>query len=285
MTDFVLGIESSCDETSVAIVSSDRRILGHIILSQSYHATYGGVVPEIAARGHMDHLDQLIQDVLKQAQLNFSDLSAIAASCGPGLIGGVIVGAMTGKAIAYAHKLPFIAVNHLEGHALSARLDQDIPFPFLLLLMSGGHTQFLLVEDIGHYTILGTTLDDAIGEAFDKTAKIMGLPYPGGMHIEAFAKHGNENAFDFPRPLKGNGKCDFSFSGLKTAVKYKMDTFKDIDDNLKADICASFQKAVLDVLVDRARNACQKLSASAKPFHHFVVAGVALPQMLFCDKD
>lgn len=273
MMHFVLGIESSCDETSVAIVSSDKKILGHIILSQTYHADYGGVVPEIAARAHMDHLDRLILEVLSQSGLKFSDLSAIAATCGPGLIGGVIVGAMMGKSIAYAHQLPFIAVNHLEGHALSVRLTEDVPFPYMLLLMSGGHTQFLLVEDIGHYTVYGTTLDDAIGEAFDKTAKILGLPYPGGMYIEQYALSGNPRAFNFPRPLKGNGDCNFSFSGLKTAIKYKIDALGILDEQTKADLCASFQQAALDVLIDRTKNACHKLSAQNIKANAFVVAG------------
>lgn len=273
MTYFILGIESSCDETSVAIISSDKKILGHIILSQTYHADYGGVVPEIAARAHMDHLDHLIIEALTQSGLKFSDLSAIAATCGPGLIGGVLVGAMMAKAIAYAHQLPFIAINHLEGHALSVRLTENVPFPYMLLLMSGGHTQFLLVEDIGHYTLYGTTLDDAIGEAFDKTAKILGLPYPGGMYVEQYALSGNPRAFHFPRPLKGNNDCNFSFSGLKTAIKYKIDSLEILDEQTKANLCASFQQATLDVLIDRTKNACQKLIAQKIKASAFVVAG------------
>lgn len=273
MVKYVLGIETSCDETSVAIVSSKKEIMSHIILSQSAHEVYGGVVPELAARAHMEHLDQLVLKVLEASKLTFQDLSAIAATAGPGLIGGVVVGSMTAKAIAYAHKKPFIAVNHLEGHALSVRLDQDIPFPFLLLLMSGGHTQLLLVKEVGEYASLGTTIDDAVGEAFDKTAKLMGMPYPGGMHIEAYARLGNPKAFDLPRPLKGSANCDFSFSGLKTAIKHKIDTLQNLDDTTKSDLCASFQQAILDVLIDRAQNACQKLSQIGIKTKHFVVAG------------
>src|SRR5688572_20505661 len=218
----VLGIESSCDETAAALVTEDRRVLADLVAAQlEDHRPYGGVVPEVAARAHLDRLDKLVGQAMCEAGIGFGELDAVAATGGPGLIGGVIVGVMTGKALASVAGKPFIAVNHLEGHALTARLTDDVPFPFLLLLVSGGHCQFLAVEDVGRYRKLGGTVDDALGEAFDKTAKILGMPYPGGPAVEQMARSGNEKAYNFPVPMKGREGCDFSFSGLKTAVRLK----------------------------------------------------------------
>jgi len=252
----VLGIETSCDETAAAIVDSQRVIRAERLLSQiDEHKPYGGIVPEIAARSHLDHIDRLAGEVMAEAKLSFADLDGIAATGGPGLIGGVIVGVMTAKAMAAAAGKPFIAVNHLEGHALAARLSGDVAFPYLLLLVSGGHCQLLAVEDVGRYRRLGTTIDDACGEAFDKTAKLLGLGYPGGPIVEATARTGDSERFKLPRPMKGREGCDFSFSGLKTAVKRAVDNLADISDHDRADLCAGFQYAVGDVLVDRTTNA------------------------------
>ena len=254
----VLGIETSCDETAAAVVADDRSILSNVVLSQlDEHRPYGGVVPEIAARAHLDYLDGIIRQALEEAGIELSALDGIAATGGPGLIGGVMVGVMTAKAIAAVHNLPFLAVNHLEGHALTARLTDDVDFPYLLLLVSGGHCQLLAVEDVGAYVRLGGTIDDAIGEAFDKTAKLLGLGYPGGPAVEAAAAVGDAKRFSLPRPLSGRPGCDFSFSGLKTAVRNA--AAKISDDALSAtdaaDLAASFQAAVGDVLVDRCNNA------------------------------
>ena len=219
----VLGIETSCDETAAALVADDRRVLAEAVLSQlAEHRPYGGVVPEIAARSHLDHLDSLIRRVMAEAGLGFADLAGIAATGGPGLIGGVMVGVMTGKAIAAVAGKPFIAVNHLEGHALTARLTDDLAFPFLLLLVSGGHCQLLLVEGVGRHRRLGTTIDDAAGEAFDKAAKMLGLGYPGGPALERAAAAGDPARIPLPRPMLGRPGADFSFSGLKTALRHRL---------------------------------------------------------------
>src|SRR5690606_24041469 len=253
-----------------------RRIVSHSLFSQlREHAPYGGVVPEIASRAHIEHLDGLIAECLDHAGLKLADLDAIAATAGPGLIGGVMVGLMTAKTLAYAANRPLIAVNHLEGHALSVRLSDDVPFPYLLLLVSGGHCQFLVVEDVGRYRRLGTTIDDAAGEAFDKTAKLLGLGYPGGPAIERLAKQGNASRFDLPKPLKGRPGCDFSFSGLKTAVRLALEGCEpEVTEQDKADLAASFQRTVMEVILDRAKNAIAALDAShGAQGKHFVVAG------------
>lgn len=253
----VLGLESSCDETAAAVLAPDGRILAEAVLSQEKeHAVYGGVVPEIAARAHLEALPGLAERVLHRAGLGFGDLGAVAATSGPGLIGGLIVGACFGKGGAIAHGLPFVAVNHLEAHALTARLpgllDGGAPaFPYLLLLVSGGHCQCVAVEGLGRYRRLGSTLDDAVGEAFDKAAKLLGLPWPGGPHLERLAAQGNARAVPLPRPLLGRPGCDFSFSGLKTAVARAVAQ----GSASHADIAASFQASVAAVLADRARNA------------------------------
>jgi N6-L-threonylcarbamoyladenine synthase len=253
----VLGIETSCDETAVAVVTGERAILSNLVLSQlDEHRPYGGVVPEIAARSHLDHLDGLVKDALRDAGVGFQDLDGIAATAGPGLIGGVFVGVMTGKAIAAARHLPFLAVNHLEGHALTVRLTEATAFPYLLLLVSGGHCQLLAVEEVGRYERLGGTIDDAVGEAFDKTAKLLGLGYPGGPLVEQAAAAGDPNRFALPRPMLGRPGLDFSFSGLKTAVRHALlGLGEGLDDQARADLAAGFQAAVGDVLGDRCRRA------------------------------
>lgn len=253
----VLGIESSCDETAAAVVSASGAVLSETLLSQREHAAFGGVVPEIAARAHLAHLPGLIAQALAEAGLRVADLGGVAASCGPGLIGGLIVGSGVAKGIALARGLPFVAVNHLEAHALTARLGTDLAFPYLLLLVSGGHCQCVAVEGVGRYRKLGGTIDDAVGEAFDKVGKLLGLPWPGGPALERLAAGGDDSRYAFPRPLKGRPGCDFSFSGLKTAVAQVVAALPPgaIAGRMAADIAASFQRAVADVLADRVAHA------------------------------
>jgi len=267
----VLGIETSCDETAAAVVDSDRRILADAVLSQvARHRPYGGVVPEIAARAHVEHLDGLIAEALAQAGLGLADLDGIAATAGPGLIGGVLVGLVTAKALAFAAGKPLLAVNHLEGHALTARLTDEVAFPYLLLLVSGGHCQLLVVEGVGRYRRLGTTVDDAAGEAFDKTAKLLGLGYPGGPAVERAAAAGDPAAVPLPRPMLGRPGCDFSFSGLKTAVAQQAAR---VPAPRVADVCAAFQAAVGDVLADRTGHAIGLARAMHPDLSALVVAG------------
>ena len=244
----VLGIESSCDETAVAVLAEDGAVLAEAVLSQAEHARFGGVVPEIAARAHLQHLPSLAARVLAEAGLAVGDLGGVAASTGPGLIGGLIVGSGFGKGVALAAGRPFVAVNHLEAHALTARLTDGVAFPYLLLLVSGGHCQCVAVRGVGDYERLGGTIDDAVGEAFDKVGKLLGLPWPGGPHVERLAAGGDPARYAFPRPLLRRPGCDFSFSGLKTAVARAL-------PGAAADIAASFQAAVAEVMGDRARNA------------------------------
>jgi N6-L-threonylcarbamoyladenine synthase len=253
----VLGLESSCDETAAAIVRGDRSILAQRVAGQEEaHRPYGGVVPDLAARAHADRLAPLVAEVMAEAGLDFADLDAIAATAGPGLIGGVMVGLVTGKALALAADKPFVAVNHLEGHALSARLaDPALDFPYLLLLVSGGHCQLLGVEGVGRYQRLATTIDDAAGEAFDKVAKILGLGFPGGPAVEKAARGGDRAAVPLPRPLLGTGDPNFSFAGLKSAVLRAANAGR----HNVPDLAASFQQAVIDCLVDRTRIALDKL--------------------------
>lgn len=257
----VLGIETSCDETAAAIVADSDHgggtIVSNIVLSQlDDHRPFGGVVPEIAARAHLDHLDSIIARALADAGMTLDAIDGVAATSGPGLIGGVHVGSMTAKAIASARGLPFVAVNHLEAHALTARLTDGVNFPYLLLLVSGGHCQLLSVEGLGQYKLLGTTIDDAIGEAFDKTAKLLGLGFPGGPAVQMAATKGDATRFKLPRPLKGRAGCDFSFSGLKTAVRQTALKLEDeASDQDIADLAASFQAAVCDTVADRCRHA------------------------------
>lgn len=263
----VLGIETSCDETAVAVVQSDGTILSNLVLSQlEEHKAFGGVVPEIAARAHLDHIDSLVKAAMSDANITYSDLDGVAATTGPGLIGGVMIGMMAGKAVSAAHNLPFMAVNHLEAHALTARLSDNVEFPYLILLVSGGHTQILVAEDVGVYKRWGTTIDDALGECFDKSAKLMGLPHPGGPNLEKMAAQCTDTEralkkFPLPSPLKGRKGCDFSFSGLKTAVRNHIEKLP--EGELKredmADLAHAFQITVGKVLQDRCHNAIEQL--------------------------
>jgi N6-L-threonylcarbamoyladenine synthase len=273
----VLGIETSCDETAAAVVDDRRQVRAEVVLSQlDQHRPYGGIVPEIAARSHLDHLDGLIAEAMRRAGLAFAELDGIAATGGPGLIGGVMVGVTMAKAIAAVHERPFIAVNHLEGHALTARLTDDVAFPFLLLLISGGHCQLLIVEEVGRYQRLGTTVDDAAGEAFDKGAKLLGLGYPGGPAIEAAAAAGDAARFALPRPMVGRPEPDFSFSGLKTALRQRVAALTasgPLAPQNRDDLAAALQAAIADCLADRTARAIAIARARCPDLAALVVAG------------
>ena len=267
----VLGIETSCDETAAAVLSADGVVLAEAVHSQlQEHARFGGVVPEVAARAHLSRLPGMVADVMARAGVDFGALGGVAATAGPGLIGGLVVGSSFGKGVALAHGLPFVPVNHLEAHALTVLMPKgsDMPggpaFPYLLILVSGGHCQCVAVEGLGQYRRLGTTLDDAVGEAFDKSAKLLGLPWPGGPALEVLAREGDKRAIPLPRPLLGRPGCDFSFSGLKTAVARAV-----AQGGAAVDIAAGFQAAVADVLADRARHALHMMPAATA----LVVAG------------
>ena len=278
----MLGIESSCDETAAAVVREDGAVLASEIASQmDIHARHGGVVPEIAARAHLDSIDQVIAAALKTADVRLDDIDGIAATGGPGLIGGVVVGTVTAKAIATARQLPYYAVNHLEGHALSARLVARVEFPYLLLLVSGGHTQLLAVHAPGIYERYGTTMDDAAGEAFDKSAKIMGLGYPGGPAIEGLAATGDATAIALPRPLKGAAHCHFSFSGLKTALATRHATSDKNDQHAQANLAAALQAAIADCLADRAGRAMTRFAEAHGPTTLVIAGGVAANRAIF----
>lgn len=274
----ILGIESSCDETAAAIVGMDGTIHAQALLSQvESHAPYGGVVPEIAARQHIQHIEPLIEETLRRSQLSLGDIDALAVTAGPGLIGGVIVGVMTAKAIALVQNIPLYAINHLEGHALSVRLSEGVAFPYLLFLMSGGHCQLLLVHGVGRYELLGRTLDDAIGEAFDKTAKMMGLGYPGGPAIQRYAERGNPQAHTFPRPYLDRPGCDMSFSGLKTAVRTRLLALETahgrVSEQDKADIAASLQETLAAIVADRLDKAAALCRERGIALRGMVIAG------------
>jgi N6-L-threonylcarbamoyladenine synthase len=274
----ILGIETTCDETAAAVVSSgfDGRgeILSNEVLSQiAEHARYGGVVPEIAARAHVEVIDRLILRALRNADCTVKDLDGIAVAAGPGLIGGVLVGLTTAKAISLVTRKPLMAVNHLEAHALTARLTDGIGFPYLLLLASGGHTQLVAVRGVGDYVRIGTTIDDAIGEAFDKVAKLLGLPYPGGPHVEIEARTGNPERFTLPRPLMGRPEPNFSLSGLKTALRLEAEKIAPLTQSDVADLCASFQAAVVDMVIDRTRVGLRAFREIAGDPKAIVVAG------------
>ncbi|MBI1237864.1 MAG: tRNA (adenosine(37)-N6)-threonylcarbamoyltransferase complex transferase subunit TsaD [Alphaproteobacteria bacterium] len=271
----ILGLETSCDETAAAVVrgrpGAPGEILSSVVWSQIRdHSPYGGVVPEIAARAHLVTLDEVIARALAESGCRLGDLDAIAATAGPGLIGGVMVGLMAGKGLSVASGKPLLAVNHLAGHALSARLVEQCDFPYLLLLVSGGHCQLLRVNGPTSYRLLGTTIDDAVGEAFDKVAILLGLGFPGGPAIERAAKTGNPRRFAFPRPLLDRPSCHFSFSGLKTAVRYQADAMDTLSDDDVADLAASFQAAVVDILKDRTARALRDSGAAGE---RLVVAG------------
>ncbi|MDR1207269.1 MAG: tRNA (adenosine(37)-N6)-threonylcarbamoyltransferase complex transferase subunit TsaD [Rickettsiales bacterium] len=287
---FCLGIESSCDETSAAVVDSDRNILSHIIYSQiPEHKKYGGVVPELAARSHILVLSDVVRRALDDAGKTIGDIDVVAATAGPGLIGGVLVGWMGAVGIAQAADKPLVAVNHLEGHALVPRLksaadrgavslDEQIQFPYLLMLASGGHTMILLVYGVGRYEMIGQTLDDSAGEAFDKVAKMLGLGYPGGPVVDRRAALGNSMRFKFPRPLCDKPGCNFSFSGIKTAARTFLEKEKDrpLSEELINDFCASFQAAAVDCMVNRLQNAMKdERVVAARPSALVVAGGVA----------
>jgi len=273
----ILGIETSCDETAVAIIDGNKpvgdRILSSLVLSQlEEHRVFGGVVPEVAARAHIDHIHTLITGALDDAKLSFDDIEGVAATCGPGLIGGVMIGMVAGKAIAASKNIPFIAVNHLEGHALTPRLTDDTAFPYLLLLVSGGHTQILVAEGVGTYKRWGTTLDDAAGECFDKSAKLMGLPYPGGPEIQKIATECKDNDaalkhFALPTPMRGRKELDFSFSGLKTAVRQAVEALPaankngDLNRQDIADLAYAFQYTVAEIIQDRCARSIEKFKS------------------------
>jgi N6-L-threonylcarbamoyladenine synthase len=274
----VLGIETTCDETAAAIVErkadGKAEILSNEIMSQiKQHAAYGGVVPEIAARAHVEVLDRLVERAVSRAGMTMKDIDAVAAAAGPGLIGGVIVGLTAGKALAMALRKPFIAVNHLEAHALTPRLTDNVAFPYLLLLVSGGHTQLVAVKGVGDYVRLGATVDDAVGEAFDKVAKLLGIDYPGGPLIERHAAEGNAERFAFPRPMMGRPKPDFSLSGLKTAVRLEAERIAPLTATDVNDLCASFQAAVVDMIIDRIRVATRLFRERVGPCEAIVAAG------------
>jgi N6-L-threonylcarbamoyladenine synthase len=276
----MLGIETSCDETATAVLDASGHVLAEAVLSQEReHAPYGGVVPEIAARAHLAILPDQLRQVMHRAGIGFADLAGVAASGGPGLIGGLIVGSQVAKGIAIAHGLPYVAVNHLEAHALTARLPGLVPdgagFPYLLLLLSGGHCQCVAVEGVGRHVRLGGTIDDAVGEAFDKVAKLLGLGWPGGPALETLAAGGDARRYAFPRPLHGRAGCDFSFSGLKTAVAHEVKRHGEGALPLQeaADIAAGFQRAVVDVLADRATHAMAMMRSRAPHARLLVLAG------------
>jgi N6-L-threonylcarbamoyladenine synthase len=282
----VLGIETTCDETAAAVVERSEqgrgKILSHVSQSQvNEHAAFGGVVPEIAARAHVEALDVIISRAMAEAECGYADLDGIAAAAGPGLVGGVIVGLTTAKAIALVQHKPLIAINHLEAHALTARLTDATAFPYCLFLASGGHTQVVAVLGIGNYVRLGTTQDDAIGEAFDKTAKLLGLGYPGGPQVEKEAARGNATRFALPRPMHGRKDADFSLSGLKTALRLEAEKIAPLSDQDVADLCASFQQAVVDVVLDRLRAGLRMFRASyGAPSALVAAGGVAANQAI-----
>jgi N6-L-threonylcarbamoyladenine synthase len=274
----VLGIETTCDETAAAVVERQSdgrgRILSNVVLSQTdAHAAFGGVVPEIAARAHVEVLDGIVVEALDRAGVALARIDGIAAAAGPGLIGGVIVGLTTAKAIAMVADKPLIAVNHLEAHALTARLTDATRFPYCLFLASGGHTQILAVRGVGDYVRIATTMDDAIGEAFDKTAKLLGLGYPGGPQVEREATRGNAERFALPRPMQHRKEPDFSLSGLKTALRLEAEAIAPLSDEDVADLCAAFQQAIVDVVYDRLRAGLRVFRAQCGAPNALVVAG------------
>jgi len=278
----ILGLESSCDDTAAAIVRHTEgrppEILSSVVAGQTeLHEAFGGVVPEIAARAHTEKLDLCVEEALAEASLSLNELDAIAVTAGPGLIGGVLAGVMLAKGLAAGTGLPLIGINHLAGHALTPRLTNEAAFPYLMLLVSGGHCQFLLVKDTDDYTRLGGTIDDAPGEAFDKTAKLLGLPQPGGPSVETEAQKGDPKRFKLPRPLLDRPGVDMSFSGLKTALLRERDKLVERDGGLhvqdRADLCAAFQAAVTDVLAEKSRRALAEYMALAPATPTFAVAG------------
>lgn len=276
----ILGIETSCDETAASIVNDNREILSHVVVSQiDEHQKFGGVVPEIASRAHLVYLQKTVDKALKDANCELKDIDAIAVTSGPGLIGGLLVGIMFAKGLSFSSNKPLLGINHLEGHALTARLtNKEVTFPYLMLLVSGGHCQILLVENVSKYKKLGGTLDDAVGEAFDKVAKMLGLDYPGGPIIEKLALNGNAFTYNLPLAMKGREGCDFSFSGLKTAVRLIIDK-EELTPEVIANICASFQRTVAEIIIDRLNNAAKSI-AHLNINQLIIAGGVAANQYL-----
>ena len=270
----VFSVESSCDETSVCIMNKDKTILSHIVYSQEIHKKHGGVVPELASRAHLEILQNITKNALKESGLKLQDINLFSATCGPGLIGGLLIGSTFTKSIAIGSNKPFIPINHLEAHVLSSFYNNEIIFPHLCLLITGGHTQIYFLENLNNIKLVGETIDDAIGEAFDKVAKILGLPYPGGHEIEKQALYGNENSFDLPQPLIKEDNLNFSFSGLKTSVNL-IAKKNIIDDIFIKNISASFQKCVGNILITKIDKAIKKLQINNKKISVSVVGGVA----------
>lgn len=275
----ILGIETSCDETAASIVTDERKILSHMLYSQvKEHIKYGGVVPEIASRSHLLNIQKIVSNTLEEANVSISEIDGIAVTTGPGLIGGLLVGLMFAKGLCYSTGKPLISINHLEAHVLTPRLtNPNLLFPYMTLLVSGGHCQILQVNNVGDYIKYGSTLDDALGEAFDKVAKMLGLGYPGGPIVEKLALDGDENYYKLPQAMKGRKDCDFSFSGLKTAVRIIIEK-ENLNIKTIANICASFQKTVTDILIDRLKNAV-KLNNSNR--YLVIAGGVAANQYIF----
>ncbi len=271
----VFSFESSCDETSVCIMKKDKTILSHIVYSQEIHKKHGGVVPELASRAHLEILQNITKQALKDSGVKLEEINLFSATCGPGLIGGLLIGSTFAKSLAIGSGKPFVPINHLEAHVLSSFYNNEITFPHLCLLITGGHTQIYFLKNLNKINLVGETVDDAVGEAFDKVAKILGLPYPGGHEIEIKALKGNENAFDLPQPLVKDDNLNFSFSGLKTSINL-IAKKNIIDDSFIKDIAASFQKCVGDILVSKLDRGIKKLSKnSSKKISVSVVGGVA----------
>ncbi len=270
----ILGIETSCDETAASVVTRDSdgkpELLSNVVLSQiDEHSEFGGVVPEIAARAHLSAMDHIVSQALAEADTDLSKIDGIGVTAGPGLVGGLMVGLMTAKALSASRDIPYLGINHLEGHALTARLTDNVEYPYLLLLVSGGHSQIVRVDGLGDYTRLATTIDDAVGEAFDKTAKLLGLGFPGGPNVEKAAQHGDAERFKFPMPLRGQDTLNMSFSGLKTAIRTQAQKLVPLKEQDVADLCASMQKTVAEILSNR----CERAMAQSEGINTLVVAG------------
>ena len=281
----ILGIESSCDDTSIAIVDSDRNILSNIVKTQDeIHSKYKGIVPELAARSHIDCIDTIFKEALSKSNSSIEEIKLVCATAGPGLIGGLLVGLTFAKTLSQINNLPFVAVNHLEGHALTARLTKNIAYPFLLLLVSGGHSNFYFIKDVNLYFNLGGTLDDALGEAFDKVANILGLGFPGGPKLEVIAKKGDPDAYNFPKPLINKNNLDLSFSGLKTAVSQKYYDLNNNNNIVKANIAASFQKTICDIICKKLQIAIDLCNKKKFLFKNVVIAGGVASNLILRQK-
>ena len=269
----IFAIETSCDETSTAIIDLEGNILSHIVANQQEHEKFGGVVPEIASRAHIQILQRIIPETFKKAGVSNSSIKIYCSTCGPGLIGGLLVGTIVAKSMAIANNKPFYPINHLEGHALSVQINNNVKFPFILLLITGGHTQMYIVKEIGSYNLLGTTIDDSVGECFDKVAKMLGMPYPGGKHIELKALNGIKNKYNFPRPLIKNKNLDFSFSGLKTAMKIEINKHNSLNQKQIENFSASFQQSIIDIIEKKSELAIEYAKNKIPGIDSFVVAG------------